>query len=252
MIFTDFSLKQKIHIRTGSVDIWFTKNDNELLISHEYSNKKLKPQIDNKSKLKVENNVRIISEINSDRIKICPVVPDMPVIVQFPDDIVIPEKQSAVFYVEIPLVLQIKIKSAPDIYLTDIPSERLSKTWYGDLSGGILSYSLNTVLSTVIPDEIPPSSAVSRILIINKSNRPFNFKKTAVYVHNFNIYQGSNNMLWTNNSSITLLNNDELKIQIDEKPSEGEKAVYINPNYVKEKNLFKKGFTIILKTVTGE
>jgi len=220
---------------------------------YEYSRKKLLPrvEVDNNFKTGNGNCVRIITEVESDKITVSPSVPDMPVIVHSADEILIPQKQSAVFYVEIPLVLRFKIQSNPDIFLHDIPSEQLSKTWYGDISGGILSYSLNTVFLTEVPEKIPPSSAVSRIVVSNKSKYPFSFTRIAVYVQNFNIYEGSNKMLWTDNSDISYLNNDELKILIEKKPAEAEKIVYQNPNYIQNKNLISKGLTVMLQSVTG-
>ena len=59
-------------------------------------------------------------------------------------------------------------------------------------------------------------------------------------------------MLWTDNSSITFFNNNEIKFSIDKKPQEGKKTVFFNEKYSQEKNILKKGFTVIVKTVTGD
>ena len=252
MIFTDFKIKNITHIRTGSVDLWIRKIGNEWFLYHCSSMEKLAAVIENTDSSDDFEWSRIISNIESDTVTISPAVPDRAVIVQSPDEIIIPEKQSSVFYIEIPLVLRLKIKSKPDIFLTDISSGFFSNTWYGDITGGILSYSLNTVISSDVFSEISPSSAVSRITVSNRSSSPVRFRKIAVYVQNMNIYEGLNNMLWTDDSSIAFSGNNEVKIGIEKKPRESGKKVFSNPRYSDEKNILKKGFTVILKSVTGD
>ena len=98
----------------------------------------------------------IITNSDSDTITIQPSVPDRAIVVQSPDEIIIPEKNSAIFYIEIPLVLKIKIKTNPALFIHEIPSGCFSNTWYGDITGGMLAYSLNTVVSSEILSEVPP------------------------------------------------------------------------------------------------
>ena len=142
MIFKDFKIDKITHIRTGAVDIWIRKEENEWFLYHSCSR-------DEKSESPEDFKwTRIISDSKTDTITVSPAVPERAVIVQSPDEIIIPEKQSAVFYIEIPLVLHLNIKSRPDIFLADIPSGFFSNTWYGDLTGGFLSYSLNTLISS--------------------------------------------------------------------------------------------------------
>ncbi len=169
---------------------------------------------------------RIISNIESDTVTISPAVPDRAVIVQSPDEIIIPEKQSSVFYIEIPLVLRLKIKSKPDIFLTDISSGFFSNTWYGDITGGILSYSLNTVISSDVFSEISPSSAVSRITVSNRSSNPVRFRKIAVYVQNMNIYEGLNDMLWTDDQALPSQGTMKLKSELKRSPVKAGKSVF--------------------------
>ena len=85
----------------------------------------------------------------------------------------------------------------------------------------------------------------------NRSGNPVKFRKIAVYVQNMNIYEGANHMLWTDNSSIVFSGNNEVKIDIESKPAEGGKKVFSNLRYSQEKNLLRKGFTVMLKSVTG-
>ena len=252
MIFKDLIINKTTHIRTGFVDIWIKKTGSEWFLCSAGSRIPLDPVVE---KAEPEDNCewkRIITNSDSDIISIQPAVPDRAVVVQSPDEIIIPEKHSAVFYIEIPLVLQIKIKSNPDILICSIPSGHFSNTWYGDITEGILAYSFNTIISSVIPETAAPSSAVSGITVSNKSNSPVKFRKIAVYAQSLNIYRSSSNMLWTDNSSITFFNNNEMKISIDKKPEEGKETVFFNEKYSQEKNILKKSFTVILKSVTGD
>ena len=252
MIFKDFIIDSITHMRTGSVDIWISKKGNEWFLCYRHSSEKLLTIVEKTDSTEDFEWSRIISSIKSEKIAVYPAVPERAVVVQSPDEIIIPEKQSAVFYIEIPLVLRLKIKSKPDIFLADIHSGFFSNTWYGDITGGILSYSLNTVICSNVFPEISPSSAISRITVSNRSGSPVKFRKIAVYVQNMNIYDSADNMLWTDDSSIIFSGNNEIKIGIDKKPGEGGKKVFSNPRYSDEKNILKKGFTVILKSVTGE
>ncbi len=240
------------HIRTGYTDIWIKKNESEWFIYHEQSSVKLKPKIETVKRKEDWTWIRVISEIKSDTLFLAPKVPDKPVIVQSPEEIIIPEKQSAKFYIEIPLFIMLKQKSKNELLLMEIPSEILSKTWFGDISGGILSYSLNTVLSSKVIDNFSPSSSQCSIIITNKSKSPFRFRKLSVYAQNFSIFEGKEKDLWCNNSFIDKYDNDELKISIDSKAPEGKRLLYENEKYLQDKNILKKGFTVIMKSVSGE
>ena len=252
MIFKDFNIDKTTHIRTGYVDLWVKKTGRECFLNIIRSKTPLDPVVEISEPEEDSGWTRIITDSPSGTLTVQPAVPDRAVVVQSPDEIIIPVKQSAVFFIEIPLVLRLKIKSNPDILINDIPTGFFSNTWYGDFAEGILAYSSNTIISSEILKDIPPSSAVARITVSNKSNSPVKFRKIAVYAQNLNIYSSADNMLWTDNSSITFSNNNEIKISIDKKPQEGKKTLFFNEKYSQEKNIIKKSFTVIMKSVTGE
>lgn len=245
--------------KTGYLNLWIKKQSTEWLIACSHDKEK-EPSLIFKQSEKPEDPewTRIISQHNSSRLSFKPSMPDRPVIVQSPEEVRVLERQKSEITVSIPLNLRIYSiteKDENEQLLFELPTEIMSKTWFGELLTGMLAYSLNTSISVNNNTLLTDNYASCKILINNTSKIPFQFRKLSIPVNSMNIYSSGieeDNSLFIDSIIIEFADEEKIKITVDDK------FLRVNKNRIifkaqksfQDKYLFK-GVTAFIKTVTG-
>lgn len=130
-------------------------------------------------------------------VTVSPTMPDKPLVVRPDSPIRIPRGNEALFFISIPIHLQVQIGEKKNLLIYEEPSVVLSKTWFGPPFSGELSYALRTGGSREIEGaKQGRHRAICPVLITNKSEEELNFEKLSIRAMHVNIYRGENR-LWT-------------------------------------------------------
>jgi hypothetical protein len=166
-------------------------------------------------------------------------------------------KQTALFYLGVPLWAGIYVSQTDSVPVYEKPSEILSKTWWGDIFSGSLSYTVNSFLIRE-PDfsVFSGAYAVCPVRIRNSSQKSsFLFSRLSVYSPYLHVYSGDKN-LWTNLVDVSYQSESRISIGVSNRKPEvsvtGEENLEIltRQRQHPDKNLLKKSFTVF-KTITG-
>ncbi|WP_372798410.1 DUF432 domain-containing protein [Pontiella sp.] len=126
-----------------------------------------------------------------------PMLPDRPIIVRPEMPVCLMPKQAVQFFIGIPLWLGISF-DAKNGRVIEIPTQRLSNSWFGTFSEGELCYAVKTKVKLRKEDLSP---AVSRVVfpleVRNASQTKLNFERLCIRPQFLSIYQGKSR-LWTN------------------------------------------------------
>lgn len=178
-----------------------------------------------------------------DRILLSPLTPDRPVVVRPELPVRIPPSHEALFFVGIPIWVQISTGNSDYTKLCEQPSVVLSNIWFGDPMSGDLCYSLRTRARRVISDsQAEPHRAVCPVKIRNAARGQVEIERFCVHVAHLSVYPG-NSRLWTNGVQITFKGEDEVsQLEYSETPPAYEEVgnALSRPREPVKKRLFKK------------
>ena len=145
-------------------------------------------------------------------IQLLPVMPDRPVIARPESDFVIPAGEEALFFVNLPVWVRVTAGEKRSVTLCEIPSIKLSKSWFGDEISGQLCYALHTLARRSLEDvPLRPHRAVCPIR--NVAREQLEFERLCLHVDHLKIFRGRDR-LWTNQVTVTYRGEDQLT-QID-------------------------------------
>lgn len=145
-------------------------------------------------------------------IKFSPILPNRPVVVRPESQIQILPGNKALFYVSIPVSLRISISD--EKVLTEIPTQILSNTWFGEPFEGELCYAVKSqAISNLKERKVKAYTAICPISIENQSARNFVFQRLSIHTEFLGVYEGAKH-LWTNQIDVKL-EGDEQRSVID-------------------------------------
>jgi hypothetical protein len=185
--------------------------------------------------------------------QLVPALPDKPVVVRPEASIRIPGKQTAMFFVGIPLWVRITVGKDRAMNLCEIPTMNLSKTWFGDVISGELGYSLKTRAMRDLSGVEPRASrATCSVLIDNSSASDLTFQRLCLHTEHLALFR-SEKRLWANQVNV-LYRGEEQGSQIDLTANppdlEGPCERITDPRVKPDKNLLRKSFQV-MKMLTG-
>jgi hypothetical protein len=177
---------------------------------------------------------------NSNAVSILPIMPDRPIVVRPEVPVKIPEGHEALFFVNIPVWVEIVLDNTEEIALCKEPSIVLSNIWFGDPMSGELCYSLRTKASRQVIDTNPkPHRATCPVRILNTTNSQLDVDRFCVHVEHLNMYKGISR-LWTNEVRISFQGEDAVS-RIDYAKEQ--------PEYEETDQIISKARTIWKKTL---
>ena len=144
----------------------------------------------------------------SDTLLLKPAMPDRPVVVRPEYSVRVPPKQHAVFYVSIPIWVQVTVGDG-NLVLCEEPTVMLSNIWFGNYASGELCYSLQTRARRDVGDtEQHSHRAVCPVKVTNSAKTELDFQRLCIRVGHLRILE-RNGRLWTNQVNVTFRGEDE-------------------------------------------
>ncbi len=190
-----------LHLSLGSLNVWIKKRDEEYWIAYKYEERNsLEDASGDVKKEELEWSRWSHKSIDED-IKISPVFQDLPVVVgsEFPMKLA-PGAKIQIF-TRIPVWLQIRLAKS-NYMLTEIPSAKLSRTWFGSREEGELCYWLTTKARRSLAEvEDKPFVINCPIWITNRSSEDLNFEKFCFRVERLGVFL-ANGELWADETKI--------------------------------------------------
>lgn len=136
-------------------------------------------------------------------VTVSPAMPEMPLVVRPDAPIRIPQGNEVLFFVSVPVFLQLYIGPAKKGLIHEEPTLVLSQTWFGDPTAGELCYALRTSGSRDLAGiKKGQHRAVCPVLIRNASDEELNFEKLCIRTMHVNIHRGLQR-LWTEQIQVT-------------------------------------------------
>ena len=175
-----------------------------------------------------------------------PAMPDRPVVVRPEYSVRVPPKQHAVFYVGIPIWVQVTVGDGKRV-LCEEPTVMLSNIWFGDYASGELCYSLQTRARRDIDDTDQHSHrAVCPVKVTNSAKSELDFQRLCIRVSHLRILE-RNDRLWTDQVNVTYRGEDEesrIEYGKGKKESKGDGAetVLAEPRDPPEGSIIRKSF----------
>jgi hypothetical protein len=191
----EIPLNKMISWSIGDLKIWCVQEENELKIAYKHMDPEKR-----KSVSKVPNDIKwnrwALSETDT-KIRITPVMPDRPVVVEPENHFRLIVGMTAKIYIRVPIWVKLQAIGKKKIDLIDIPSIILSNTWFGSFFEGELCYWISSGARREIEPSLDrPYMAITPVQLINKSEEEFLVEKLCIRVPNLSLFY-SDSQLWT-------------------------------------------------------
>lgn len=193
-------------LSVGPLNVWIKKEADEIKVASDrnaYSN----PSNNNQSQIEwikpeqapKDNDLdwtRWVVGNSVDAITILPAMPDRAIIVRPERPLKILPGQKAIFYVRIPIFVQIIAgDSANNNVLCEIPTIEMSNIWLGDPTAGELCYSLRSTARRAYSDMQPlEHRVICPVAIRNKGKTQIDIVRFCVQSNHLSIYKGSSHI----------------------------------------------------------
>jgi hypothetical protein len=168
------------------------------------------------------------------RLRVLPVFPDRPLVVKPEHPFTLLRRARARVYMRVPPWVRLTVvpgSSGGGAVLTEIPTERLSDTWWGDFQEGELAYWLRTKARRELRAELfEPHLVMSTLQLENHSEDALPVEKLVLRVEHLSIYE-KDGWLWAEEVRVEYRGEDEgSDIHMDdEPPREAEGARELSP-----------------------
>lgn len=147
-----------------------------------------------------------------DAIRVQPLTPDRPLVVQPLHPLRLAPKAEVNFYVSVPVDIQLStVHRKHDLALERLRAEILSDTWFGDQVGGILCYAIKSRARRECPsiDSEQTARAICKIQIHNQSTEQLHCTKFCLRLDHCHLWQ-TGTTLWTSPVNIRFNGCDHL------------------------------------------
>lgn len=241
--------RQCVQWRVGQVTLWARAFDDEWEIACSYET----PVLDREDCPEDVPWTRFVTVAN-DGLYTQPALPDRPVVVRPQSPIVILPGRWGRFYFSVPLWVRFVSQPAGRaVTMTEVPTQNLSSTWFGDMATGALCYAVDSRLLRRQP-AMDANDAFARceIEVRNGSRERLQFERICVHVEHMHLFQTADKY-WTNQLRVVFKGADQVS-QLTFLPQPpavaGEAAVVCEPRVAMEKNILKRSFNLI-REITG-
>jgi hypothetical protein len=194
--------KPALHLSMESLHIWIKRKDQEVWIAHkhEQEGESLNKPVEEISPDKIKW-ARWAHKSENEDIRISPVFPDLPVIVSSEYPLKVAKNAKIQIFSRIPVWLQVSLAKSKYV-LTEIPSIKLSRTWFGNPQEGELCYWLSTKARRSLAEvENKPNVINCPIWISNETIEDLDFEKFCYRVERLSIFDVKSE-LWADETKI--------------------------------------------------
>jgi hypothetical protein len=174
----------------GPLVIWLSAVENELWVTHAYAEEdEAAPEEPPED---AEWSRWAMKDVPH-RVRVLPVFPDRPLVVKPEHPFTLLPRARARVYMRVPPWVRLEAVDAArgrGTLLTEVPTERLSDTWWGDFLDGELAYWLTTRARREIrPELFEPWMVMSTLQLENHSEGALPVEKLALRVEHLSIYE---------------------------------------------------------------
>jgi len=201
--------EQCLRSRIGPLSLWVKRLHDEVLVAverlpeAEADDEVLAPAPITEPEPETLSWGRWIVGSDTDVIQLVPVMPDRPVVVRPELPVKIPTGHEALFFVSIPIWVQVTAGESQSLVLCEEPTVVISGTWFGDPTSGELCYAVRTRARRVIQDpEARPHRAICPVRIRNAAPSQLDVQRLCVHVEHLRTYEAES-QLWTNEVDVT-------------------------------------------------
>jgi hypothetical protein len=149
---------------------------------------------------------RFVTGSQDIKIRLTPRTPDKPVVVNPEHPVQILPGQSARFFILLPAWIEVSVRKPSAVVISEIPTAKLSVTWFGGPMDGILSYSLNSPAirrtdEASLPDP-GPLKIITPLYIRNRSEELLSLQDLNIHCEHLKVYEGASRN-WSNEIHIS-------------------------------------------------
>jgi hypothetical protein len=147
---------------------------------------------------------------NSDRLVVMPALPNKAVVFRNNKNIKISAGESVRLFFRIPLTMQFYFQEVKDENrLIEIPLERLSDTWFGEMDNGEPAYSIGSNYDNLLADVRANAwEAIASVEIINNTSGVLDLQRLILRVEEFSLFRKGDQIL-TNHITIEFKGQDQ-------------------------------------------
>lgn len=172
----------------GDLKLWFKHKDEEIWIGHRYADSDDETSAAKTTAPEDLEWARWAPKDPVDSVKIMPAFPDLPLVVNSEFPLRVNPGGSIQIFTRIPVWVRISI-GKKDIVLTELPTIKLSKTWFGTPMEGELCYWATTKARRSLSNvERKPYLVSCPIQITNKTETDLDFEKFCFRVERLKIF----------------------------------------------------------------
>lgn len=194
-------------IALGNLRLWIVHKNSDIWIGYIHTNTLETTGEESKNPPDDLEWSRWATKMDTRRIKLAPVFPDKPLVVTSEYPLRISPNTKIQIFTRIPLWVRINL-SAKDYLLTEIPTVKKSRTWFGTPLEGELCYHETTKARRNLSEVDVKSFVVNcPIAIENKSNEDLTFENFCYRVERLSIYQHKKE-LWADETQIIYQGDD--------------------------------------------
>ncbi|MFW5744382.1 MAG: hypothetical protein ACOC2D_13990 [Spirochaetota bacterium] len=187
--------------------------------------------------------------VADDRVEVVPALPDRPVVVRPASPIAILPGRWGGFFFRVPLWIRFvsRGEGRPST-MEEVPSRRLTSTWFGDLATGELCYAIEAPLERRLDDlHMDDAFAACEVMVRNNSRERLRFERICVHVEHMRLYDGADR-LWTNELRVSFRGADQVSqlTFLPRPPARaGDAEPLSQPRIAPETGLLKRSFAVI-------
>lgn len=191
----------------GDLHIWLKAQNGEVWIAHGYKNE-LKGRQKSEGPPSQITWARWANKVDASQLQILPVFPDLPLIVHSEYPLKVSPDTKIQIYSRIPVWIRISL-AKNNYQLAELPTVKLSRTWFGTPVEGELCYHATTKARRDLSQVDKKTYVVScPILIHNKSAEELNFERFCFRVERLSMYEHEDDF-WADETQILYHGEDE-------------------------------------------
>ena len=191
-----FDSGEALHVRFGALDVRVSRQEGEWHVAHAYSREEDEDETsDQADQPGTPKSARWVAGEGDSTARLLPAMPDRPVVVRPEFPVNLPGGMAMTLFVGVPLWLAIEAEGAR---LIDLPSVRLSNTWFGTPVEGALCYAMRT-RALRRPEALSRRlhRAICTVEIQNTATAPLTFSRLCLPTEQLTLFKGRDR-LWTN------------------------------------------------------
>jgi hypothetical protein len=186
---------------------------------------------------------------NSDELIVVPALPNKAVVFKNNKNIKLSAGESASLFFRIPLTIQFYFQEVKDENrLFEIPLQRLSDTWFGEMDSGEPAYSIGSNYDNSFADVRATAwESISSVEIINNTSSVLDLQRLILRVEDFSLYLKSKQLL-SDYTTIEFKGQEQAgSVNLSlRKEIHGEKPLQMaKPRSIESKNLLRRSFYFI-------